>query len=122
VAGIYRERHPEHTAVYRVLFYYFERFLRAYESRFDKESGRFRPVIQTATCLDLTPGVMAAIQTFGDRINFHPHIHVLITEGGTATDGAFQHVRHFHDEVIQEIFTREVFSMLLWQKLRGEYL
>jgi hypothetical protein len=89
VAGIYRERHPEHTAFYRVLFYYFERFLRAYESRFDKESGRFRPVIQTATCLDLTPGVVAVIQ---------PHIHVLITEGGTATDGAFQHVRRFHDK------------------------
>lgn len=22
------------------------------------------------------------IQTFGDRINLHPHIHVLVTEGG----------------------------------------
>jgi len=34
------------------------------------------------------PGVVAVIQTFGDRINFHPHIHVLITEGGTASDQA----------------------------------
>ena len=23
----------------------------------------------------LTPGVIAAIQTFGDRINLHPHLH-----------------------------------------------
>jgi len=30
----------------------------------------------------LTPGVIAAIQTFGDRINFHPHLHFLVTEGG----------------------------------------
>ena len=65
------------------------------------------------------PGVVAVIQTFGDRINFHPHIHVLMTEGGTAPNGAFHHVNRFHDEVIQEIFTHEVFSMLLRKKLIG---
>ncbi|HDJ22708.1 MAG TPA: hypothetical protein ENF17_02305 [Candidatus Aminicenantes bacterium] len=40
--------------------------------------------LRTATGLELMPGVVAVIQTFGDRINFHPHIHVLVTEGGTA--------------------------------------
>ncbi len=39
---------------------------------------------------ELMPGVVAVIQTLGDRINFHPHIHILATEGGTAPDGAFQ--------------------------------
>jgi len=28
MAGIYRQRHPEHTVFYRVFFYYFELFLR----------------------------------------------------------------------------------------------
>jgi hypothetical protein len=42
-----------------------------------------------------------------------------MTEGGTAPNGAFQHVSRFHDEVIQEIFTHEVFSMLLRKKLIG---
>ena len=28
------------------------------------------------------PGVIAAIQTFGTRINLHPHLHFLVTEGG----------------------------------------
>ena len=46
VPGIYRERHPEHMLFYRVFFYYFERFLREYEPRFEKEYGYFRPVIQ----------------------------------------------------------------------------
>ncbi len=63
------------------------------------------------------PGVVAVIQTFGDHINFHPHIHVLMTEGGTAPDGAFHHLSCFHDELIQEIFTHEVFSLLLRKKL-----
>jgi hypothetical protein len=31
---------------YRVLFYYFERFFKEYEYRFEKEYGYFRPVIQ----------------------------------------------------------------------------
>jgi hypothetical protein len=31
----------------------------------------------------LTPGVIAVIQTFGDRINLHVHLHFLVTEGGT---------------------------------------
>ena len=30
---------------------------------------------------ELMPGVIAAIQTFGDRINVHPHRHFLVTEG-----------------------------------------
>ena len=46
MAGIYHQRHPEHTVFYRVFFYYFERFLREYEVRFEKEYGYFRPVIQ----------------------------------------------------------------------------
>jgi len=57
--------------------------------------------------------------SFEEGINFHPHIHVLVTEGGTAPDGAFHSVCRFHDEVIQEIFTHEVFSLLLREKFIG---
>ncbi len=46
MAGIYRQRHPEHTVFYRVLFHYFERFLAEYENRFEREYGYLCPVIQ----------------------------------------------------------------------------
>ncbi|NBD37212.1 MAG: IS91 family transposase [Verrucomicrobia bacterium] len=36
------------------------------------------------------PGVIIAIQTFGDYLNFHPHLHILIT------DGAFVGHHTFH--------------------------
>ncbi|MEA2005246.1 MAG: transposase [Acidobacteriota bacterium] len=75
--------------------------------------------LHIATGLELMPGVVAVIQTFVDRINFHPHIHILVTEGGTTPDGAFHRVSRFHDELIQEIFTHEVFSLLLRKKLIG---
>jgi hypothetical protein len=36
--------------------------------------------LHTATGIEIMPGVVAVIQTFGGRINFHPHIHVLVNE------------------------------------------
>ena len=63
MAGIYRQRHPELTVFYRVLFHYFD-----------------------------------VIQAFGERINFHPHIHCLVTEGGTAPDGGRMRVISFIEE------------------------
>src|SRR4030042_6458545 len=34
---------------------------------------------------ELMLGVIAAIQTFGNRMNPHPHLHFLVTEGGRGT-------------------------------------
>ncbi|MCJ7498777.1 transposase, partial [bacterium] len=45
--------------------------------------------------LEITPGVVAVIQTFGARINFHPHIHVLVTEGGKVR---YQYDKHGSQE------------------------
>jgi ribosomal protein S27E len=222
MAGIYRERHPEHSVFYRVLFHSFEQFLQEYEVRFEKAYGYFRPVIQDVVekyldcgnpmsgfarirCPDcgqerllmfscktrgfcpschakrceewgewmreellldvahrqvvftipkmlrlffrfrrsllsslslaavqalmkylktvsgyaLMPGMVAVIQTFGDRINFHPHIHILVTEGGRAPDGVFHRIFPFHDGIICDLFTHEVFSLLVRKKLIG---
>ena len=46
MAGIYRQRHPERIVLYRVLFHYFEDFLRKYEASFERVYGCFRPVIK----------------------------------------------------------------------------
>jgi hypothetical protein len=46
MAGIYRQRHPERTVFYRVMFHYFEEFVSEYENRFEREYGYFRPVIK----------------------------------------------------------------------------
>jgi hypothetical protein len=49
---------------------------------------------------DLTPGIIAVIQSFGSRINFHPHLHFLVTGGGTDKKGQFHSVPHFNDPLI----------------------
>ncbi len=30
---------------------------------------------------DAVPGVVISIRTFGDLVNFHPHLHCLVTDG-----------------------------------------
>ena len=43
--AVYRPRHPERTAFYRLLETRFDRCLRAYEERFAPRSGPLRPVV-----------------------------------------------------------------------------
>ena len=37
----------------------------------------------------LTGGIDAYLQTHGSRANWHPHLHLLVTEGGFRPDGTF---------------------------------
>jgi hypothetical protein len=57
---------------------------------------------------ELMPGVIAAIQTFGTRINFHPHLHFLVTEGGVDKAGVFHKIPRIDDSRLAELFAREV--------------
>jgi hypothetical protein len=44
--------------------------------------GQLRQVAyQTAGEL-LMPGMIAVVQTFGDDLSWHPHVHALVTRGG----------------------------------------
>jgi hypothetical protein len=65
----------------------------------------------------LTPGVIAAIQTFGDRINLHVHLHFLVTEGGVDEAGVFHKIPRIDDSRLAEIFAREVLTFLVGREL-----
>jgi len=73
--------------------------------------------LQAVTGKNLTPGIIAVIQTFGQKINFHFHIHLLVTEGGTDEEGGFHKVSSFDDGLMARFFAREVFSLLLKEEL-----
>jgi hypothetical protein len=72
---------------------------------------------EVTTGSELMPGVIAAIQTFGARINFHPHLHFLVTEGGVDQAGLFHKVPRFNDSRLAEIFTRELLADLVRKQL-----
>jgi hypothetical protein len=56
------------------------------------------------------------------RINFHPHLHFLVTEGGTDKKGRFHKVSPFNDPLLCQFFTLEVFSLLLRKQLINQNL
>ena len=43
--AVYRPRHPERTAFYRLFQDHFDSYVRAYEERFEPRSGPLRPVV-----------------------------------------------------------------------------
>jgi len=71
---------------------------------------------------ELRPGVIAAIQTFGSRINLHPHLHFLVTEGGVDESGVFHKISRIDDSRLAELFAREVPAFLVgWELLSPEW-
>jgi len=72
---------------------------------------------QAVTGTVLEPGVIAVIQTFCERLNFHPHLHFLVTERGVDEAGAFHRVRFSDDARLAEVVGREVQGFLVRQEL-----
>jgi hypothetical protein len=60
------------------------------------------------------PGMVGAPQTFGDLINWHPHVHALTTDGAFAKDGTFLPMP---DDLTAEPFLKlwehKIFALLL---------
>ena len=38
---------------------------------------------------DITVGMVACVQTFGNFANFHPHLHIPVTDGGFGPNGRY---------------------------------
>ena len=72
---------------------------------------------KAATRKEIAPGIIAVIQSFGSRMNFHPHLHFLVTEGGADKEGRFHKVTSFNDSLLCRFFSREVFLLLLCKQL-----
>jgi hypothetical protein len=106
MAGVYRPRHPERSVLYRLLGALCRSALRSLTRYFEVVTGS-----------ELMPGVIAAIQTFGNRINAHPHLHFLVTEGGVDKAGLFHKIPRLDDSRLAELFAREVLGFLVRKEL-----
>jgi hypothetical protein len=58
------------------------------------------------------PGVVAVVQTFGDRANFHPHVHALVTRGGWTASGEWVPVPYVDERAAEELFRHKVLALL----------
>lgn len=60
------------------------------------------------------PGAVVAIQTFGDfPLGFHPHLHILVSDGAFHENGMFSVSATVDAKTLEQIFRHKVFKMLL---------
>jgi hypothetical protein len=62
---------------------------------------------------DALPGMIAGIQTFGELLHFHPHVHALVTDGVFLPNGTFRQLPEIDTDAIHDRWRRKVFDLLL---------
>lgn len=74
------------------------------------------------------PGIVAAAQTFGDFLSWHPHLHLLVTAGVFRADGRFAIARPggwrqlaelWRHAILRRLLARKAINALLVDKLLG---
>ena len=69
---------------------------------------------------DITPGMVAVVQTFGDDLGWNPHVHALVTRGGWNRDGQWTPVPFVDGEAGALMLRHKVFRFLQREGLLSE--
>jgi len=70
--------------------------------------GRLLTEAYRAADPDGQPGFILFVQTFGDLVTFHPHIHALVTDGVFHSDGVFRVLPPIPGELLEQQLRRAV--------------
>ena len=62
---------------------------------------------------DVIPGMIAAVQTFGELVHFHPHVHAVVTDGAFTNDGGFIPLPEIAIEPFLKLWEHKIFALLL---------
>jgi len=63
------------------------------------------------------PAAIVSIQTAGEFLNWHPHLHVLAPAGAFRMDGSFIHSPTFDPVVLRDLFQTNVQTLLLNERM-----
>lgn len=70
---------------------------------------------------DVVPGVISLAQSFGSLAHWHPHLHVLVTDGAFPRDGRFVAMTAHDPAVLTEAWRRAVLALFVRQGWRPPY-
>lgn len=59
-----------------------------------------------------TPGIIAGLHTFGSRLNFNPHVHMLVTMGGMKKNGEWKSYDYIPFEMLRKQWQTVVLKMI----------
>jgi Putative transposase len=62
------------------------------------------------------PGIIVVIQTYGDLVNFHPHLHALVSDGVFTPTGWFVAFPKIDLYVLEHLFRHRVLRLLLRER------
>lgn len=62
--------------------------------------------------LKVTPGIIAGIHTFGSRLNFNPHVHLLVTMGGMKKNGEWKSYDFIPFEMLRKQWQTVVLKLI----------
>src|SRR5690606_13064675 len=60
----------------------------------------------------VTPGIIAGIHTFGSRLNFNPHVHMLVTMGGMKRSGEWKTYDYIPFEMLRKQWQTVVLKLI----------
>ncbi len=61
---------------------------------------------------NFTPGYILVLHTFGRPLEWNPHIHCLISEGGVSDDGEWRNVTHFNYTFLRKAFQTALLDLM----------
>ncbi|HHP3706280.1 TPA: IS91 family transposase, partial [Shigella sonnei] len=62
--------------------------------------------------LKVTPGIIAGLHTFGSRLNFNPHVHMLVTMGGMKSNGEWKTYDYIPFEMLRKQWQTVVLKLI----------
>ena len=62
---------------------------------------------------DTRPGIVVSIATSGDLVQWHPHGHLILTDGGFSDDGAFHPLPAWDGEAVMKLFRERLLARLI---------
>ena len=68
---------------------------------------------EVATDPSALPGVVISVQSYGDSLNLHPHIHTIVSRGVWSADGSFEAIPALDTQQLMLLFRHHVVKNLL---------
>jgi hypothetical protein len=62
---------------------------------------------------DARPGLVVSIATAGDLVQWHPHVHLLATDGGKAADSSWQPLPEWDAPLLTRLFRESLLAKLV---------
>jgi hypothetical protein len=69
--------------------------------------------VRSSLSADVRPGIVVSIATAGDLAQWHPHLHILASDGGFSAEGTFHPLEQWDGEAVMKLFREALLERLV---------